>query len=196
MQFPGIFGSRETVADWDSLFGNLGNPSAYFFTQYVANDGKIYIQRTTSNWHTSTIDFPDEQDVTLVNFDTYGSVLPRTKSQTTTNHPNYFLGPDVGCPCDTLGLAVGKNSLVDVGINIFPNPSHSSTFTLNYEMPRENNSFVFVRNMEGKIVHQQKLAPWSNTTEVNLPPTLANGMYAISVLIDDRYGYTKLVLNR
>lgn len=196
MQYPGIFGSRETVADWDSLFFTLSQTHAYFLTQYIANDGKIYIQRTESNWFLSTIDNPEATDVNLTNFNTYGSTLPRIKQFTTTNHPNYFLGPDVGCPCDTLGLAVGKNTLDAVGINIFPNPIHHSNFTLNYDMPRENNSYVYVRNMEGKIVHQQKLAPWSNTTQVNLPNTLANGIYAISVIVDNRYGFTKLVLNK
>jgi len=196
MQFPGILGSRETVANWDSLFDTSTQTNVYFFTQYVANDGKIYIQRTEGNEFMSVIEAPDEVNVSAVNFNTYGSTLPRIKYNTTTNHPNYFLGPDVGCPCDTLGLAVGKNTLAAVGINIFPNPNHNGIFTLKYDMPRENNSYVYVRNMEGKIVHQQKLAPWSNTTQVNLPNTIANGMYAISVIIDDRYGYTKLVLNK
>jgi hypothetical protein len=196
MQFPGILGSRETVANWDSLFDTSTQTNVYFFTQYVANDGKIYIQRTEGNEFMSVIEAPDEVNVSAVNFNTYGSTLPRIKYNTTTNHPNYFLGPDVGCPCDTLGLAVGKNTLAAVGINIFPNPNHNGIFTLNYDMPRENNSYVYVRNMEGKIVHEQKLAPWSNTTQVNLPNTLANGMYAISVIVDDRYGYTKLVLNK
>lgn len=196
MQYPGIFGSRETVSEWDSLYFSLTQTNVYYFTQYLANDGKIYLQRTQSNWFYSSIDFPDEPNVANVHFDTYGSTLPRIKQYTTTNHPNYFLGPDVGCPCDTLGLAVGKNIMAKVGINIFPNPSHSNNFTLYYDMPKENNSYVYVRNMEGKIVHQQKLAPWSNTTQVNLPSYLANGMYAVSIIIDGRYGFTKLVLNK
>lgn len=95
-----VFSSEKLVAVWDGAFDPY--PTRFYLTQ-LAPDGRIYISCNNGVKSMHVIRHPDRAD-TLCEIQQRGLKLISYNGYSMPNYPYYRLGPDDGCPCDTLGL--------------------------------------------------------------------------------------------
>ena len=186
--------SKELVYTHTGFIDPIFNLPSNYWTMDTPHDGRIYIIGSSSIHRQSWIDYPDTPNVADVGFHHYELVLPRPNNGTSTYHPNYTLGPDVGCPCDTLNLTVKQIDVnKSLGLKVFPNPT-DELFTISYESLRENLGSLYIYDVVGKEVHKQYLSPWSNRQHIDvskLPP----GVYGVRVFINGRTESLKVIVN-
>jgi hypothetical protein len=153
-------------------------------------DGKIYVGTPsiyvpgaafhsphtidTFNTFLSTIDYPDNPAATC-GFNLWNVPLGRVYYIGLGNAPNYYLGPLVGSPCDTLSSATGISSASSntSKITLAPNPAQTEV-TLTWASVKEGN-FV-LRDMLGRAVLSEQLNTPNGTTRLDLS-TLPKGIY-------------------
>lgn len=188
-----IGASKELVYTHTGFVDPIFNLPSNYWNMDTPHDGRIYIAGTSSIHRESWIDYPDTPNVADVGFHHYELVLPRPNNGTTTYHPNYTLGPDVGCPCDTLNLAVKQINLSKgLGLKVFPNPA-DELFTISYEALKENLGSLYMYDVMGKEVHRQYLSPWSNTQHIDVSK-LSPGVYGVRVFINGKTESTKVIV--
>lgn len=194
LQAADIPASKELVYTHTGFVDPIFNLPSNYWTMDTPHDGRIYIIGNSSIHRQSWIDYPDTANVADVGFHHYELVLPRPNNGTSTYHPNYTLGPDVGCPCDTLNLTVKQ---IDVnkplGIKVFPNPT-DELFTISYEALRENLGSLYIYDVVGNEVHRQYLSPWSNRQHIDVSK-LPSGVYGVRVFINGRTESLKVIVN-
>jgi len=104
-----LFATEQVIAEYDGFVHCLNdNPTIKHSVNmwYLNNspDGKIYIApTTTTNKHLGVINYPNEEGIAC-DVRQHSVVLPTEFFRTMPSFPHYRLGPDDGCPCDTLGL--------------------------------------------------------------------------------------------
>ena len=103
----------------------------------------------------------------------HGITLPTYWKNSLPNHPNYHLGPLVGSPCDTLNLAIAEQD-VRLNLSLYPNPNAGS-FSLSFA-PQQGAGVVEVFDVNGRVVHSQAVAPWSQLKRMELAG-LSAGVY-------------------
>ena len=193
LQAADIPASKELVYTHTGYTDPIFNLPSNYWTMDTPHDGRIYIIGSSSIHRQSWIDYPDTANVADVGFHHYEYVLPRPNNGTNTNHPNYTLGPDLGCPCDTLNIAVKQIDLSKgLSLKVFPNPA-DELFTISYEALKENLGSLYMYDVMGKEVHRQYLSPWSNTQHIDvskLPP----GVYGVRVFINGKTESTKVIV--
>ncbi len=194
LQAPDIPASKELVYTHTGYIDPIFNIPSNYWTMDTPHDGRIYIIGSSSIHRQSWIDYPDTPNVADVGFHHYEYVLPRPNNGSNTYHPNYTLGPDIGCPCDTLNLTVKQIDInKPLGLKVFPNPT-DELFTISYEALRENLGSLYIYDVVGKEVHRQYLSPWSNRQHIDvgkLPP----GVYGVRVFINGRTESLKVIVN-
>ena len=193
LQASNFAASKELVYTHTGFTDPIFNLPSNYWTMDNPNDGRLYIIGSSSIHRQSWIDYPDTPNVANVGFHHYEYVLPRPNNGTNTYHPNYHLGADIGCPCDTLNLAVKQIDLSKgLGLKVFPNPA-DELFTISYEALKENLGSLYIYDIMGKEVHRQYLSPWSNTQHIDvskLPP----GVYGVRVFINGKTESTKVIV--
>lgn len=98
MSSSNIATSKITVGVYDET----GDPnSANFYLSHLALDGKIYINCANSSKLMHVINSPDSLG-TACDFCQHCITLPGKNAFTMPNHPNYFLGEEIGMVCDSL----------------------------------------------------------------------------------------------
>jgi hypothetical protein len=194
LQAANFAASKELVYTHTGFIDPIFNLPSNYWTMDTPNDGRIYIIGSSSIHRQSWIDYPDTPNVADVGFHHYEYVLPRPNNGTNTYHPNYHLGADIGCPCDTLNTAVKQiDRFKSLGLKLYPNPT-DELFTISYESLKENLGSLYIYDVMGKEVHRQYLSPWSNTQHIDvskLPP----GVYGVRVFVNGSTESIKIVVN-
>lgn len=170
---PNIPSSKIVVAVNDTF---LSAPPVFytnFYLMYLAANGKIYISSTSSVLHLHEMNYPDSAgvscDVQLHNIYTTHFYIG------VPNHPNYYLGPLSGSPCDTLGI--GMNELEhDFRFSVSPNPSNGE-FKIMYLLPQNKKGMLEVFDVNGRKVYEMNLPQWSTMQYVSFPAHVASGIY-------------------
>ncbi len=171
-----IAGSMVHLGSWDGFY----SPSPPFATAFdiaqLAPDGKIYISTGNGTFHLHVVNQPDLPGLAC-DFQQHAIELPTYNFNSLPNHPNYFLGPEDGSVCDSLGV----NTLTpgtfpwERGVSAFPNPSTHGYFTLSYTA-QPTVGELEVRDVAGRVVLQERLPQWSTLHQVKLAGQAA-GMY-------------------
>jgi hypothetical protein len=176
---PDLEASRIHLAHWDSTY----SPSPPFATMFdiaqLAPDGKIYISTGNGTLRLHVINNPDEPGLAC-NLVQHGVILPRVNANSLPNHPNYFLGPVEGSVCDSLGITTLAPSFSpgERGVRVQPNPSMGA-FRLHYPAHPAAGRLE-VRDMQGRLVLRDYIAPWSTVHAVELAGQAA-GLYNCSL---------------
>nr|MBK9651654.1 T9SS type A sorting domain-containing protein [Bacteroidota bacterium] len=107
------------------------------------------------------------------------------------NNPDYFLGPKVGSPCDTLSAFTQAAHNVVIS-NLFPNPNNG-TFTVNYFLQTGKTGELKIFNTNGQKIYQQHLPhyTYSQTIELNKLPV---GIYALQIQSGEKMIIKKFVV--
>ncbi|MCZ2248046.1 MAG: T9SS type A sorting domain-containing protein [Bacteroidia bacterium] len=173
----------------DSAFGYYN----VFHVMELSNDGKLYISGSGSCRYYCTIDNPDAIDIADIGYHHFEFQIPYFNNHTYTNHANYTLGPLAGSPCDTLGL--GKKGLLNnsIAIEIYPNPNKGN-FAVNYS-PQAESGMLYIYDMNGHVVFNEYIAPWSNIKNINLEHKLSNGIYALMLTFGKQTALAKFVVS-
>lgn len=95
-----VLASEKLVAVWD---GSLDPFPTHFYLAQLAPDGRIYISCKNGVKSIHVIKHPDRTD-TLCEVEQRGLKLISYNGFTMPNYPYFRMGPDDGCPCDTLGI--------------------------------------------------------------------------------------------
>ncbi len=106
------------------------------------------------------------------------------------NNPDYFLGPKIGSPCDTI-TAISEASQQALITNIFPNPG-SGPVTINYFLPNGKQGNLEVYNMHGEKIFHQILPRFTYMQNVDLS-SLSSGIYLVKIWSGDKYDFKKWV---
>nr|MBK9653211.1 T9SS type A sorting domain-containing protein [Bacteroidota bacterium] len=107
------------------------------------------------------------------------------------NNPDYFLGPKVGSPCDTLSLYTQAAHEVVIS-NLYPN-ANNGTFTVNYFLQTGKTGELKIFNTAGQKIFQQHLSHYTymQTIELNnIPP----GIYALQIQSGEKLIIKKFVV--
>lgn len=134
----------------------------YFSIAYV-NTGVSYPYPDTVynnyNMNLSVINAPDSLGAAC-NFQPYSFYLGGKRTYYgLPNNPDYFLGPKIGSPCDTI-TAISEASEIPVISNIYPNPGHGPV-TINYFLSNGKQGKLQLYNALGELVYEQQLARYT-----------------------------------
>ena len=169
---PDPQGALLHIATWDSTY----SPSPPFATSFgaskLAPDGKIYISTLNGTDKLHVINEPDSLGVAC-DLVQHGITLPTYWANSLPNHPNYHLGPLVGSPCDTLNLAIAEQD-VRLNLSLYPNPN-TGAFAISFA-PQPQAGVVEVFDINGRVVHSDAVAPWSQLKRMELVG-LSAGVY-------------------
>jgi hypothetical protein len=165
-------------------------PTNFLFT-VPSNDGRIYIEGTSTVSLFSWIDNPDTT-WNEVGFHPMEGLHQRANSMTATYHPNYFLGPEVGTICDSLGIVTGKYSPVPLSTKIFPNPAQDIV-VVQFEPPREKPGRLYLMSTEGRILKELRLPQWTTQQNIDLKD-LSAGTYFLRFYIEEKWKFEKLIV--
>lgn len=188
---PDLAASMVHIAEWDSTYSPMPPLATLFDIAQLAPDGKIYIGTGNSTDKLHVIHSPDSAGLAC-NIEQHGIDLTRYFSNSLPNHPNYHLGALAGSPCDTLGLSVGDGEWPqEAGLKVFPNPGNGQ-FTLSYPAQSTAGSLE-VRDLQGRLVHQGYIAPWSQVHNLVLRGVAA-GMYQCSLRWGSKAATVRIIL--
>lgn len=180
---PDLQASLSLIATWDSTY----SPGPPFATKFgaskLAPDGKIYISTMNGTDKLHVINQPDSLCPTC-DVVQHGITLPTYWSNSLPNHPNYHLGALAGSICDSLGLGVVEQK-PELNLSLYPNPN-TGAFTLSFA-PQPQAGALEVHDVNGKLVHKEAIAPWSQLKRLHLP--LSSGIYQCRL----RFGSTTAV---
>jgi len=168
-----IAASMVHIAHWDSTYSPSPPFATVFDIAQLAPDGKIYIGTGNGTLRMHVINNPDEPGLAC-NMVQHGVELPRYYFNSLPNHPNYFLGPLAGSPCDTLALGVQERP-PSLTVSAYPNPSAGGHFTLSYPA-QPTVGELEVRDVAGRVVLDERIPQWSTLHQVELAGQAA-GMY-------------------
>ena len=115
-----IAASKQTVAVWDGTYSPAPPFAANFFLMQLAPDGKIYINCCNSTLDMHVINYPDSAGLAC-DLQQHSIHLPAFNAFSIPNYPNYFLGRDLGSPCDSLTDINTYTSTV-IPIRVTPQP--------------------------------------------------------------------------
>ena len=160
------------IAIWDSTYSPSPPFATLFGASKLAPDGKIYISTLNGTDKLHVINQPDSLGLAC-DLVQHGITLPTYWKNSLPNHPNYHLGPLVGSPCDTLDLAIAEQD-VRLNLSLFPNPNVGS-FSLSFA-PQPGAGVVEVFDVNGRVVHSEGVAPWSQLKRMELAG-LSAGVY-------------------
>ncbi len=146
-----------------------------FSNLYRAANGKIYITTGNGTDYLHVINFPDSLGMAC-DVQQHSLFLNSYNFRTVPNHPNYYLGPLIGSPCDTLahvGLQTHEEQVQNFTLS--PNPS-TGNIKIIYLLPQNKEGAFEVYDLNGKLVFTKQLSPWSSLQYYNLS-FLNSGLY-------------------
>jgi hypothetical protein len=166
----------DTVATYDG-FCYPNNPwCTTFFNEYLAANGKIYITSGSGVQHIHEMNYPDSAGVAC-DLQQHAIFLDIWNFRAVPNHPNYHLGPVIGSICDSLSVGQEEYYSQIQNFQISPNPLKDGPLQIMYLLPQNLPGLFEVYDLNGKIICQQKLPPWSSMQSINLP-NLRAGLYS------------------
>ena len=168
-----IAASKFTVGVWDGFF-SYGPPlSTSFYLSYLAPDGKIYINCGNGTSHIHVINQPDSLGHASA-LCQHCIHLPVRNAFTIPNHPNYFLGAEVGTLCDSLGVGVSKQQDSKL-IAIYPNPVTGNEITISHSVSNSSQE-LYIFDAHGRLLYNISLPPWTSIHRIVLPE-ISEGIY-------------------
>lgn len=150
-----------------------------FYLMYLAANGKIYMTSGSGVLDLHEMDYPDSAGVTC-NVNLHNVHLPCFNVGTIPNHPNYYLGRLVGSPCDSL-TNINDPPEHDFRFKVFPNPVMDGNIKIMYLLPQNKSGRLEIYDVNGRLVYEMKLPPWSTTQYISLPSHLNSGVYTCVV---------------
>lgn len=180
MYAANIDSSRLTVAVWDTFYSPSPPAAATFYTMQLAPDGKIYFVAPNGVQVMHVINYPDSGglacDVCL-----HCIQLPTFNAFTIPNHPNYFLGAEIGSICDSITVITENNYPPKQAlIKIYPNPA-KDFFWLDYDLTNTTlNGELMVYNTPGEIVLRKTLYNYFKSAKVECG-SLPEGIYYLAI---------------
>ena len=169
----------DTVATYDGYCYQY-NPNislcTSFFNEYLAANGKIYITSGGSVYHIHEMNFPDSAGVAC-DLQQHAIFLDMFNFRAVPNHPNYHLGPVIGSICDSLSVGQEEYYSQIQNFQISPNPLKDGPLQIMYLLPQNLPGLFEVYDLNGKIIYQQKLPPWSSMQSININK-LSAGLYS------------------
>ncbi len=166
----------DTVATYDG-FCYPNNPwCTTFFNEYLAANGKIYITSGSGVQHIHEMNYPDSSG-TACDLQQHAIFLDMWNFRAVPNHPNYHLGPVIGSICDSLSVGQEEYYTQIQNFQISPNPLKEGPLNIIYLLPQNQPGTFELYDLNGKIIYQQKLPPWSSMQSIS-PPNLRAGLYS------------------
>jgi hypothetical protein len=186
-----LISSIDTVAVWDSTY----NPSAPIATTFecmqIGPDGKIYMTTVWATPNLHVIDFPDSVGAAC-SVQQHAIALPTTNGNTIPNFVNYFLGPEVGSICDSLGLGIADDIIHDFKFIIQPNPIADKILYCKYMLPQNKPGLLEVIDLTGRVLLKTPLPEWS--TEQHIKMNLTAGMYEVKITSNRQQVVQKIII--
>ena len=179
----------DTVAVNDGYFSPWPPFQTGFWILYRAANGKIYGSSGNSVIDLHVVNYPDSSGVTC-DVQQHSLHLPCFSIRGNVNHPNYYLGCDttLGCPC-LVNTGLTENGQHDFKAKLSPNPG-SYGFEILYLLPQNKSGTLSVYDLQGRLMHQQILPPWSTMQSIQAPGW-APGIYQIRIESDKQSGVWK-----
>lgn len=174
---PNIELSKVGIAGWDSFY----SPNPPFATAFdniqLAPDGKIYIGTGNSTFKMHVINHPNIAGLAC-DLQQHAINIPTWSVGGVPNHPNYFLGPELGSVCDSLphvGIAENKPEPIP---RAFPNPT-GGEFTLWFNV-HDVQGMCEIYDANGRLVLSENVAQWSQykTLDISGEP---EGIYFVKM---------------
>jgi len=185
-----IAATQTVVATWDGYYSPWPPLASVFYLSQLAPDGKIYIVCGNTTIDIHVINYPDSIGASC-DVCQHCIHLPAYNANSVANHPNFFLGEEIGTICDTLTTILErKKNVLEFGM--LPNPVTSDGVTFTYSTLREA-SIISVINVDGKEVAKYYLPQWSSIQHVKLPK-LVSGIYLARLEMNDRYSEVKFII--
>lgn len=165
----------------------------YFSIAYV-NIGVSYPYPDTVynnyNMNLSVINAPDSLG-SACNFQPYSFYLGGKRTYYgLPNNPDYFLGPKIGSPCDTI-TAISEASEIPVISNIYPNPGNGPV-TINYFLSNGKQGKLQAYNAFGEVVYEQQLARYTYMQQLDLNK-LPQGVYLFKLQSGNKVTFKKWI---
>ena len=177
------------IAIWDSTY-SPGPPFATLFgASKLAPDGKVYISTMNSTDKLHVINYPDSLGAAC-DIQQHAVTLPTYWFNSLPNHPNYHLGALDGSVCDSLDVGLTEQP-ENLNLSLYPNPN-AGAFAITYA-PQPTSGLLEVHALDGRVVHRESVAPWSQLKRVELP-RLAPGMYQCTVRFGEQEGMKRFVV--
>jgi len=192
LQATNVAASMQTVAVWDGTYSPNPPFATTFLLMQRAPDGKIYISCQNSTLVMHVINYPDSAGLAC-DLQQHSIPLPAYNAFSIPNYPNYFLGRDIGSPCDSL-TAINDNVNNAIPIRINPNPAQNN-FYLNYEIPYGKTAAATIYNTLGDEVMRKALYWYFGYLQIDCS-SLSNGVYFIKVEGKGVSGNAKVVIAR
>ncbi|MBK9671044.1 MAG: T9SS type A sorting domain-containing protein [Bacteroidetes bacterium] len=171
-----VASSIDTVALYDGFQGGITNQ---FELLYRANDNKIYISTYGGSLYLGCITAPDSAG-SACNVQQHSLSIPCYNTKSVPNHPNYFLGAEIGSPCDTLlGVKASKNNFEN-GFTIAPNPAKEEA-SVYFNNDLNEACTIEILNSNGILIDQKKVS-YSGKPYRLVTSSLANGVYFLKII--------------
>ncbi|QQR87182.1 MAG: T9SS type A sorting domain-containing protein [Flavobacteriales bacterium] len=177
------------IASWDSTYSPFPPFATVFDAAKLAPDGRIYISTGNSTDKLHVINYPDSFGLAcdLVQHDI---TLPTYWQNSLPNHPNYHLGALAGSVCDSLDVGLLEQP-ENLNMSLYPNPN-TGAFAITYA-PQPTSGVLEVVALDGRVVHRESVAPWSQLKGVELRD-LSPGLYQCTVRFGAQEGVRRFVV--
>jgi hypothetical protein len=177
LQAQDILASQTFIAGYDGFVSNGQN--TYFGYQWLAPDGKIYMDARQLTLKLHVINNPDLPGQAC-DFQQHGVDIPSYHIRTTPTPINLALYHLPGSPCDTLGVGSEKLKVESEKLKIFPNPS-DGRFSVEYT-PQRLSGMMYVYDVNGREVFREYVSPFTSVKNVDLSGKVHSGVYAVRLV--------------
>ncbi len=186
-----IGSSQKTVAVWDSFYSPTPPFATAFSQALLAPDGKIYVTTGNGTSHMHVINHPNSIGI-LCDFVQHGVLLPAFYYNTLPNHPNYFLGREIGSLCDTITnwFALAEHPPNKEQIKVLSNPNNGY-FSLWFNV-HEKQGLLQVYDVNGNLVFKDEVAQWSQYKQVDITKH-STGIYFCKMSWGESVGSVKVL---
>jgi hypothetical protein len=190
MEAPDILASQTLIDTYAQIPDPLTGWLTGFSSHFAAADGKIYIQNY-SGVMLHVINNPDMPGQAC-NFVQNQIQCPTYYYVTVPTYVNLNLMQEPGSPCDTLGVGNEELKTNNLQLKIAPNPSNGN---ISIEYPvQEISGMLYVYDVNGKLVYNEYVSPYTYIKNINLQGKLSSGMYALSMVFGQQRFLGKVVV--
>jgi hypothetical protein len=193
MQSTDVLASQTFIAKYDGYVDSTLGVANAFWLHWLAPDGKIYINATSSSRVLHVINNPDELG-SACNFQQHSLHFPTYNNGTTPTYVNLNLLQVPGSVCDSLGVGSNELQITNYELKIMPNPS-DGRFSLEFKS-QPINGMLYVYDVSGKEVYKEYVSPYSSIKNLDLSQKLNNGMYAVCLAFGNNISTQKVMIQK
>ncbi|MBK5285482.1 MAG: T9SS type A sorting domain-containing protein, partial [Bacteroidia bacterium] len=170
-----VASTQTLVATFDGYYSPSPPFACNFLLQQLGPDGKIYINSANSVVDLHAINYPDSAGIAC-NVCQHCIHLPAYNAFSIPNHPNYFLGPEIGSICDSLDVGINERAQFSFNFSVYPNPVQNNILNITYLLPQNQKGILEMFDVSGKKKFSYSLPQWSTLQRLQLP-RLSRGIY-------------------